>query len=122
IALARVAPSTAVARARDALGGRDAALRIAALRALSCAAPAEAVREALEVVRDVDGDDPVEARVLFAALQALRAWADGPWVEDRRDDDRALLREVLDALIGRIDRVEAGRPRAEVVGTVRALA
>jgi hypothetical protein len=121
VALSRVDPARAVAPAREALRGRDLTLKIGALTALVRAAPAEGVAAATRIIDEIDGRDAAEARLLYAALGQLRAWADGPWAEDRPPADLELLRGAIDVLVKRLTRLEAGRPRADVAAALRAL-
>lgn len=120
-ALGAVDAERAQALAREALRGRDPLLRIGALAALVRARPADGVTAAGKVVEAVDGREPAEARVLYAALALLRAWCDGVRVDDRGDDDLALLRVTVDRLVARLAKVEEGRPRTEVAATLTAL-
>ncbi|MCO5165893.1 MAG: HEAT repeat domain-containing protein [Planctomycetes bacterium] len=121
-ALALVDAERAASLARDALRGRsDPVLRIGALTALLRARPAEGVTAAGKAVEAVDGRDPVEARVLHAALALLRGWCDGVRVDDWSQDDLVLLRATVDRLVARLVKVEDGRPRSEVAATLTAL-
>lgn len=101
IALAALDPERARARALKALGD-DPPLRVAALEALARFDGRAAAAAAVDVIAAPPMKEKLrgwEARVLFAALDALATWRE-------RAADRDLAVRGVDALIARLERAE----------------
>lgn len=109
IALAVVAPARARELARAALEAREVELRIAAVEALRRADPAGAARAAASIA----ADKRAPARLLLAALDALRGWSG-------RAANADVAAAAVEALVKRLPD-DQGRPRADVARTLRDL-